>query len=761
MTTSDRFDSDSSPRPALSGELGPDYELRVSGGGSEPREFVPPSEVRDVFSRGIRLLNERLETTDREYRVGATMARVRLRPRAAAKSHRDPTLFDRRRFQVAGVQQPGDILALVTQSSINVLTELVENATQRQLKHLSAVAEVIPYDAPIERGETRSVVTLFDGILDDGTSLQGRGLERLQQRGVELSPYGKAPNVYTTSSLPPDQILRNMPWLREVRPVRRFRSAAHVGTTPVLPSGTPPPNQLLHLPIVGVVDSGIDRSIPWLRSLLVAHESHIPAQYTDQTHGSLVGSLAATGGGFTLDPNYFPNPKARLLDIQALGGRNFPGIDEDDLLAIVENAVQRYGPRSFPRSNSTDEPVVIWNLSLETDLIAEEGLFSTVATELDRIALENSVLFTIAAGNYKRSPLRGWRPGQGPDYVANGEDRISPPADSVLAVSVGSLSDTSNPPTASPAEYPSPFSRRGPGPGMLIKPDVVHYGGTCEITGNSAQGILGPYRNGAILEDIGTSFATPRVAAQLAELVGILPNSEPELLKLLLLLSCTSRGDHDVRDRELVNYYGFGVPDSPAALLTCDPSECTMLFRGELRPGLNLQTPFPFPPSLIEDGKIRGLIRMGLVYTPVLDVSKGAEYCQTNVEASFGRQINHPQRQRYQREVYPLPYKHRICTQWERDLIDQVWKWSPTKLYERKFTRTMVHPNEICWRLSLRLLLRRELEERRDEVRQSFWLGIKFTDPEGRGQIYQEMRQQIEAEGLAQPIVLRQQVRAQ
>ena len=378
---------------------------------------------------------------------------------------------------------------------------------------------------------------------------------------------------------------------------------------------------------------------------------------------------------------------------------------------------------------------------------------------LDRIARQNKVIFTVAAGNYEKEPLRGWQPGSGPDSIANGDDRISPPADAALSISVGSLSDTSNPPTASPAEYPSPFSRRGPGAGMLVKPDVVHYGGTCGKNHGpvQVQGIRGPYRNGTALEDAGTSFAAPRVAAQLAQLVGVLPDPEPELLKLLLLLSCTSPGDHDIRDRDLVNYYGFGLPESPAAILTCNSWECTILLRGELRPGMALSTPFPFPGSSTDQQRRRGFVRMGLVYTPTLDSSKGVEYCQTNVNASLGRLIKDPKgdSKSYRREIHPLPKRPENSSSYEDNLIKHGWKWSPTKVYERTFSRLSVHPREIEWRLSVHLLLRRELEEKREEVRQPFWLGIRISDPERRSPIYQEMRQQIQA--LAQPIALRPQ----
>ena len=744
-------------RPALSGELGADYEEPISGGGSGPRDFVPPSEVRGVFSRGIALLNERIAATAREHQVEATMARVRLRSEAIAKSHRHSTVFDARRFQVAGVQQPGDILALVTKRSITGLSELVDRASQRQLAQLSAVAEVTPYEAPIERGAQRSVMSLFDGTLDDGSSLRSRGFQDLENRGIELKPYGKVNGVYTTASLPSIESLRAMPWVRGIRPVLKFRPMARLGAHPLRPMSGPSGSEPLPIPIIGVIDSGIDPSIPGIQRLLVARESHVPAADTDRTHGSLVGALAATGGGFTQDPNYFPPPFARLADIQVLGSGAYAEIDEDNLLALVEEAVERYGPRS---AKPLGEPVLVWNLSIGgRDAVASEDLFSLVAMELDRIAFENKVLFTVSAGNYRNTPLRGWQANSGPDTIANGEDRISPPADAALSVSVGSLSDTSNPPTASPADCPSPFSRRGPGPGMLVKPDVVHYGGTCGRMVEPVQGIKGPHLNGIALEDIGTSFAAPRVAAQLAQLVGVWPDPEPEpeLLKLLLMLSCTSPGDLDNSDRDLVNYYGFGVPEMPAAILACNPWECTVLLRGEIRPGMALHTPFPFPPSLTEQQSTRGFVRMGLVYAPTLDPSKGAEYCQTNVSASFGRRFDYPEGdpKRYRREVPPIPQKHGATSQYEKDLIEHGWKWSPTKVYERTFRRLQVHPRELGWRLSVHLLLRRELEERREDVRQPFWLGIRIADPERRSPVYQEMRQQVQATALAQPIALR------
>ena len=94
---------------------------------------------------------------------------------------------------------------------------------------------------------------------------------------------------------------------------------------------------------------------------MVAKETHSPSEYAAQAHGSLVGALAATGGGFTHDSVFFPPPLARLVDIQVLGSGEHEEIGEDDIVEYVEDAVKRYGPGG---TDPLDEPVRIWNLSI-------------------------------------------------------------------------------------------------------------------------------------------------------------------------------------------------------------------------------------------------------------------------------------------------------------------------------------------------------------------------------------------------------------
>ena len=746
--------------PSLRGELTRKHEKLETGGGGEPKEFASSEIVTSVFRSGIGSLRLRLQQSQqKEEGKKAVIARVKLRSKGIAKSHRHEALLNR--LQVVGVDKPGEMLAVVTPHSLNVLANFVERASARQLQQLSAVKAIEPYQPAVKVGGTKSVITFFGGRLDDGTQLEQLGIDTLRDQGVELKPYGKLKFHHITESKPSERSLKKMPWVRNVRPALRLRSLTRIGTNPVRALNVNPLSAVLPEPIVGIIDSGIDCSIPWLGRLVVKQHSHIPGAYSDLNHGTLVGALAASGGGFNNNPTTYPAPVARLLDIQVLGAQPYDEIDETDLLIQLENAIKTYGPESNDLPPEVNEHVTIWNLSLGADCPCGEADFSNLAQELDRISVENKVIFTIAAGNYNSFPLRGWNHAHGPDNIPNNEDRIASPADSALAIVVGSLSDTSNPPSAALADCPSPFSRRGPGPGMLIKPDVVHYGGTCDRSGQQAgSGIQSPASGGGWQNKIGTSFATPRVAAEVAKLVSWLPDPEPELLKLLVLLSCETRGAHTLEKRESVNYYGFGVVTDAVSMLGCEPWECILLLRSELRPGYSRSVDFPFPNCLVDQGLRRGYVRMALVYTPTLDASKGAEYCQTNVSASLGRVSKDPKGGPpiYRREIPPVPSEQSPTHQYEKDLIEHGWKWSPAKVYERRFQRMQVDQKEISWRLSVELLLRRELEPMRSIIRQPFWLGIRIADPDKRTNVYQEMRQQLSLIGLAQPIQLKSRV---
>src|SRR5690606_27000160 len=81
---------------------------------------------------------------------------------------------------------------------------------------------------------------------------------------------------------------------------------------------------------------------------------------------------------------------------------------------------------------------------------------------------------------------------------------------------------------------PSPYSRHGAGPNYVIKPDLIHYGGSCSTDAAHISGIRSVNGKGSA-ENLGTSFATPLVAKTLAQIYHrITPAPSPVLARALL-----------------------------------------------------------------------------------------------------------------------------------------------------------------------------------------------------------------------------------
>src|SRR2546430_14875912 len=108
------------------------------------------------------------------------------------------------------------------------------------------------------------------------------------------------------------------------------------------------------------------------------------------------------------------------------------------------------------------------------------------------------------------------------------------PADSVLGIAVGAISHVDYPNGGPKRNEPSAFSRHGAGPNYVIKPDLVHYGGSCSTDGVHIAGIRS-VNGAASAENLGTSFATPLVSRTLAQIYHqITPAPKPGLARALL-----------------------------------------------------------------------------------------------------------------------------------------------------------------------------------------------------------------------------------
>jgi len=381
--------------------------------------------------------------------------------------------------------------------------------------------------------------------------------------------------------------------------------------------------------------------------------------------------------------------------------------------------------------------VKVWNLSLSADAPCAVQEFSHLAMALDDLQDRYGVTFVLSAGNYKTPPLRGWPPGE-----LHGRDRIAPPADSVRAITVGSLAHLEKPNSRVRRDQPSPFSRRGPGPVSTPKPEVVQYGGNCDSVLSYAQtGVMSLNADGQLAEDIGTSFTAPVVAALLSNVNDALSDPPSRSLAKALLVHSAVLNSPPVTADDL-RYRGFGVPGSDLlTVLSCSPWAATLIFEAELVPGLEYERwPFPVPACLRSKGKFKGEIIMTAAYEPPVDANCGAEYCRANVDVSLGiyDETGKDGAREHKKRIPPEPKD--MKKRYEKELIEHGFKWSPVKVYRRNMKQGIKGTD---WRLKVTVNHRSGFES--DEA-QKFALVVTLRDPKQKQPVYDEvvalMRQQ-------------------
>jgi len=313
--------------------------------------------------------------------------------------------------------------------------------------------------------------------------------------------YGRGLKIYRLELKQPDliQALSGYVGTQSVGPFLVYQPVRSTAVTVrnAVPDDFPVPKPGADYPLIGVVDSGTAADDPYLSPWRQAREVYVPEADQDNSHGSFVSGLIVHARKLNHDDGRFPSCSARIVDVVALAKN---GTTEDKLLSTLEDAVEKY------------PEVKVWNLSLGTERAVDNKMFSDLGVALDRLQDEHDITFVLAAGNYREKPYRGWPP----DDLGE-KDRICAPADSVRAIVVGSAAHRDHSSSRVKAGHPSPFSRRGPGPLYLPKPELSHIGGNCNPAGSCNQiGVLSIDGRGNLAEDFGTSYATPLVSTLFA-----------------------------------------------------------------------------------------------------------------------------------------------------------------------------------------------------------------------------------------------------
>lgn len=368
---------------------------------------------------------------------------------------------------------------------------------------------------------------------------------------------------------------------------------------------------------IGVLDNGI-ANIPHLSPWMdMKRWSPYPETSINPTHGTFVAEIALYGDECE-GKNWVSHKGLKIFDATVFPDTTKEGLDEDELIANIKDAIRLY-----------HDKVKIWNLSISITREVVDTKFSDFAIALDAIQDEYNVLICKSAGNCKNFTVN--RP----------KGRIHEGADSVRSLVVGSIAHEKGRYDYAEVNDPSPFSRVGPGPEYIIKPEISHYGGNAGIDSSGkmvTSGVKSFSKDGELAQGVGTSFSTPRITALAAGIQQELNEEfDPLLLKALITHSASYPEGMSVPVTERTKQVGFGIPKSVPEIIYNSPYEATLILRDNLAKGDKIDImEFPMPDCLIRNGFYTGQIIATLVYDPILDPSQGIEYCQSNLDVKFG-----------------------------------------------------------------------------------------------------------------------------
>jgi hypothetical protein len=548
-------------------------ERKVPGGGPPPKPFrTVDAKYRARLSTQISAIRAAIVPQIRT--AGAAPVRVKLLPRAAAKSHRPEHLFSPQSCPIVGGGRLGELFVKATPEGLDRLGEIIaDNASDQIKKELSCVETIEPVTPAYRRSGLEATdvlrhsprgkhgfitrVSLFNfGVDCDQPKLvedfentcRNRHITVLSNRGYSPSSFTYAiecrniDDVEALSRVVGVRSITPMPLIRTIRP-RMFAAKP----LPPLPTAADVTGEF---PVVVVVDSGISDHIPGLESWVVGRDSQVAPPYRNTDHGSFVAGLICWGGQLNPTIAGLDNSPCGIFDLQVI-----PNDDpaKGDTLPLLEQEFLQSLDEALQQHANTFK---VWNLSLGTDTVCSLDEFSKLAEELDNLQEKYKVSFVISAGNYDTPPLL--------DFPRTGgqiqDGRITTPADSVLGITVGAVSHVGYKTNGPSQHQPSAFSRHGAGPNYVIKPDLVHYGGSCSTDLSHIAGIRSVSGAGSA-ENLGTSFAAPLVARTLAQIYHqVTPTPSPVLARALLT--------HHARDPRTglrvpdgdENFFGFGLP---------------------------------------------------------------------------------------------------------------------------------------------------------------------------------------------------------
>jgi len=430
-------------------------------------------------------------------------------------------------------------------------------------------------------------------------------------------------------------------------------------------------------PIVCIVDSGVTAGNPFLKPVVredLIHSFLIksPDEPEDQHgHGSGVASLAAY---YALNVYASAENEGRvwIASARVLNEKNqLENLDDSPeaelrlFSKVLTEVVETFAPLGVKIFNLS---VCILNQKWNASSKRTVPRRSWIARTIDKLCREYDVLFIISTGNILTPDVRGFYESdeQYPKYFLHQEASILDPSQSSLALTVGSVAPSTmasgNVATAmaiAERNFPSPFTRTGPGINKEIKPDLVDFGGNYlmdvsgQVRSNAGTNVVmaSHQLTPAVSHDAGTSFATPRVTHKIARILEELQALEVEVSAPLLKAFVVNSASYDflgdelntfvesmdaAKDKSWLNVLGYGMPDYSRAT-SCNAHSAILWFQGEIAPDTVMYFDIPVPACLADSGRAIKRLTVTVVHAPKVQRWGLERYLGTTLKWSMFR----------------------------------------------------------------------------------------------------------------------------
>lgn len=726
-----------------------DIVPNTSGGNLKFFGEVTPELKKDITDKFESLLSFYSNVFDENETIPA-VGKITVKPEAIAKSYKPSDLC--RDCPIIGSEDLDEIYIKVNRKNIQDTIKMVQNPPSQKFQaNMTAIVDIQPIKAKekispllqsMAQDDFNSIKTAIKlKIFDFNDDFDNTQIWNYVTRKLQQSHFG---NKYEIISYG-DQLKFLKIEVNSYDDIIKLASINGVKTVSFFQEYSLPRNDFLSTDLqtkldneyrdsdvtIGIIDGGISDDNPFLKPYVIAREEYVNKAYQNPKHATFIASTIQYGNVL----NNLPTSESyrfNFVDIVAIpnsdedfGLTDF--ITEDDLMEIIEEVMKKYSPTTK-----------IWNLSLGLENKPCDGSMSDLGMFLDYIQDTYHVQIFVSSGNINSLPLRNWPP----QKDIGEHDRLISPADSVRAITVGSVALFDSIDSIVKFNEPSPFSRRGPGANYIVKPDIVDYGGNFSTSYKiDGLGVNGLDPSGKIIEGNGTSYSTPRALQKYASIYEEMINPDLLLAKAMLIHSARMNSRDLLDDHpDNIKYYGFGIPSSNTQdILQCSQDCVTLVFRQKISQGSHLEMyDFPYPKSLIKNGKYTGEIGMTLAYLPPLDSNYGREYCRTNIDVSFGTySYLDTGKITYKGQV---PLESKWDEKFEAARVEHGFKWSPIKSYYRKLSRGI--KLEDGWKLRIDLTPRNGLYV----PSQEFVLIITIKDSNGND-IYSEIANGLRERG--------------